>query len=128
MKVLRLPSPISFTSVPLVPDTACDTALFFVPCKVAVFTLLDWTCSGMACPWLALLRAEELGSPVFPCNPCLPLLRSQTPTEPPQLAFIRCFGVVPVASNSKTSVITKISRLYHEALTVTVYASCQHLC
>ena len=126
MKALRLPSPFSFTSVSLVPDTACDTVLFLAPDKVSVFTLPDRTCSGMACPLLAILRAEELGSPVFPCNPLLSLPCSKTPTEPLQLAMIRWFGVVPGSPMPKTSV-KNLSRLNSKALTVTVYASCLYL-
>ena len=62
---------------------------------------------------------------MFPYNPGLSLPCSQTPTEPPQLALMRCFGVVPGTPMPKTSVIN-LSRLNSRALTVTVYASCLH--
>jgi hypothetical protein len=95
MKVLRLPSPFSFSSASLVQDTACDTTLFSLPYKAAVFTLQDRTILVWPVLLLTMFRAEELGSPVFPCNPHLSLPGSQTPTEPPQLAFFTLLWCCP---------------------------------
>ena len=125
MKVLRLPSPISFTSVSLVPDTASDTALFCAPCKVTVFTLQDRTYSGMACPLLAIFRAEEVGSPVFPCNPLSVFAMFSDPDRTFPTRLLRWFGIAPDFPMPRTSV-RNISRLNSMASTVTVYASYRH--
>jgi len=88
MGMLRLPSSFSFPSVSLGKDTTYACRLFLsslqeqqVPCVTQSFVhAVDFTS--------AFSRVETLGSPVFPCLPYLPLIRSRTPTGPPQLASI----------------------------------------
>ncbi len=54
------------------------------------------------CHPLPAFRPEDvLGSPKFPGNPSVPLLCSQTPAEPPCLAILRHFGVVPPPDNGE---------------------------
>ena len=48
-------------------------------------------------------------------------------TRPVAIKAIRCVRIVPALLNTKTPPIIAISRLYHTALQIAVYASCRHL-
>jgi len=86
IKILRLPSSFSISSVSLDIDTSYDTTLFFSLYRVAAFTRLAWII-GVRTIRKSVSRVETLGSPVFPCYPLLSLICSSTPVESPQLVF-----------------------------------------
>jgi len=72
MKVLRLPSLFSLSSVSLDFDTAYDVAPFLSLNWMATYTQL----TRMVGVWSirnTIIRVEAGGSPVFPYIPCLPL-------------------------------------------------------
>jgi len=68
MKILRLPSPFSLSSVSLDFDTTYDVALFLTLIWMTTLTQLArivWVWSIR----LTIFRVEAGGSPVFPCKP-----------------------------------------------------------
>jgi hypothetical protein len=66
MKMLRLPSSFSLSSIPLDLDTTYDITLFFAPVEMVILTSQDRAASGTVLPSFTVLRVEMLGSPKFP--------------------------------------------------------------
>ncbi len=127
MKMLRLPLPFSFPSVSLGMDTTCACCLFLSlwqgqqdPCITRSF---DHAADRLS----AFFRVETVGPPMFPRLPNLPLIWSQTPTRPPQLAYIAATVLSLSCKKQRPWFLNTPSEAQYIPSTVAVYASCQHL-
>jgi len=128
MGMLRLPSSFSFPSVSLGQGTTCACCLFLSLLRGQQVPQVTRSIDLAADRVPAFARVETLGSPVFPCFPFLSLICSRTPTRPPHLALMMLMVLSQLTGTVETPVFTTLTRLYSIPLTVTVYASCQHLC
>jgi hypothetical protein len=125
MKILRLPSPISWPSVPL----------GFGYHYVAPFSMSDRVETITRLTWIILVRTtrksafrvEAGGSPKFPWKPIVHLPCSQTPTGLSTLTNIGLSVLSLSQRQQRLHVKNTISRLYHTAFVLPVYASCRHL-
>jgi hypothetical protein len=77
---------------------------------------------GCRVPPVRLPRMETTGSPTFPGNPDVPLPCSSTPAATVSTRPIQCHGVAPAHHTTRAPAIP-LSRLYHTASALAVYAS-----